>query len=64
MFLGTGKLEDSDPESLDELKALCEASGAEVVGEITQNREAPDSRTVLGKGKIEELKNAVEELDA
>ena len=64
VFLGTGKLEDSDPESLEELKALCEASGAEVVGEITQNREAPDSRTVLGKGKIEELRNAIEELDA
>lgn len=64
VFYGTGKLEDSDPESLEELKALCEASGAVVVGEITQNREAPDSRTVIGKGKIEELKNAILELDA
>lgn len=64
VFYGTGKLDDSDPESLEELKALCEASGAQVVGEITQNREAPDSRTVIGKGKIEELKNAILELDA
>ncbi len=64
VFYGTGKLEDSDPESLEELKALCEASGAVVVGEITQNREAPDSRTIMGKGKIEELKNAILELDA
>ena len=64
VFYGTGKLDDSDPESLEELKALCEASGAEVVGEITQNREAPDSRTVIGKGKIEELRNAILELDA
>ncbi len=64
VFYGTGKLEDSDPQSLEELKALCEASGAEVVGELTQNREAPDSRTVIGKGKIEELKTAILELDA
>lgn len=64
VFLGSGKLEDSDQQSLEELKALCEASGAVVVGEITQNREAPDTRTVLGKGKIQELKNAILELEA
>ncbi len=64
IFLGSGKLEDSDPQSLEELKALCEASGAVVVGEITQNRQAPDTRTVLGKGKIEELKSAILALDA
>ena len=64
VFMNTGKLEDSDPQSLAELKALCEACGAVVVGEITQNREAPDTHTVLGKGKIEELKGAIAALDA
>ena len=64
VFLGTGKLNDSDEQSLYELKALCEASGAEVVGEVTQNREAPNPRTVIGKGKVEEIKNAISELDA
>ena len=64
VFLGTGKLNDSDEQSLYELKALCEAAGAEVVGEVTQNREAINPRTVIGKGKVEEIKNAISELDA
>ena len=54
----------SDAVSLKELKDLCEASGAEFVGEISQNREAFDPRTVIGKGKVEEIKTAIEALDA
>ena len=41
--------------SLDELERLLETAGGEVVGIITQVREAPDHRTVVGKGKCEEL---------
>ena len=64
IFMGTGKSNDSDAVSLKELKDLCEASGAEVVGEASQNRDAYDARTVIGKGKVEEIKNAVVELNA
>jgi GTP-binding protein HflX len=64
VFLGTGKLEDSDFLSLEELKGLCEAAGSEVVGEVFQNREAYNTRTIIGKGKLEEIKNAIMLLDA
>lgn len=60
----TDRGEGSDNVSLKELKDLCEASGAEFVGVVSQNREAFDPRTVIGKGKVEEIKNAIEALDA
>ena len=41
--------------SLLELAELTKTAGAEVIGEITQKREAPDSATYIGKGKLEEL---------
>ena len=64
VFMGTGKSDDSDEVSLKELKDLCEASGAEVAAVVSQNRDAFDTRTVIGKGKVEEIKNAVEALGA
>ncbi len=64
VFMGTGKTDDSDFDSLEELKELCKACGAEVVGEAYQSREAIDPRTVIGKGKVEEIRNAVEILEA
>jgi len=51
-------------ESLQELAMLAETAGIEVVGEITQNLSRPNSRTYIGKGKLEELKLFAEELDA
>ncbi len=41
--------------SLAELSELAKTAGAEVIGEITQKREALDSATYIGKGKLEEL---------
>ena len=41
--------------SLLELTELAKTAGAEVIGEITQKRDAPDSATYIGKGKLEEL---------
>ncbi len=64
VFMGTGKINDSDFASLKELKALCEACGAEVVGEVYQQRDSIDARTVIGKGKVEEIKNAILEFEA
>ncbi|MCQ2546609.1 MAG: GTPase HflX [Clostridia bacterium] len=41
--------------SMDELEGLCEADGIEVVGRIEQSLEKPNTATLLGKGKVEEL---------
>jgi len=41
--------------SLDELEALVNTAGADVVDRVVQRRPAPDSATFLGSGKVEEL---------
>ncbi|MEQ8763591.1 MAG: GTPase HflX [Planctomycetota bacterium] len=38
-----------------ELLELAKTSGAQVVGVVSQRRERPDGRTVLGRGKLEQL---------
>jgi len=43
-------------ESLDELGRLAESAGAEVVGRVTQERQAPTPKLYFGKGKVDELK--------
>lgn len=51
-------------EPLKELNGLARTAGAQIVGELTQRREMPDSTTYLGKGKVDELKQLVEARDA
>lgn len=41
--------------SLDELERLLDTAGGECVARLTQSKEAPDVRTVIGKGKASEL---------
>ncbi len=55
---------DVGPSSLDELAGLCEAAGAEVVGQATQRRARPDSATLFGKGKVEEIGELCRALEA
>jgi GTP-binding protein HflX len=52
-------------ESLEELKTLAESAGAAVEDSIVQSREAPDSATLIGSGKLEQLHGivAAQELD-
>lgn len=50
--------------SLDELKDLADTAGAVTVGRVVQNREQAHPATYIGKGKIEELKNLLWELEA
>ena len=40
---------------IEELKALAETSGAEIVDSFIQNRSRPDSAYFIGKGKLEEI---------
>jgi GTP-binding protein HflX len=51
-------------DSLRELELLAETAGLTVVGEITQNLASPNSRTFVGKGKLEEVRLLADELDA
>lgn len=50
--------------SMDELEQLVENAGGKVVARLSQKREHKDSRTVIGKGKVTELKHLAEELEA
>ncbi|QDS98935.1 GTPase HflX [Adhaeretor mobilis] len=49
---------------LEELGGLVETAGAEIVGRLTQNRQAPDKTTYLGSGKVEDLGLIVKATDA
>lgn len=51
-------------ESLAELARLADTAGAVVVATLTQKLDAPDPRTFIGKGKLEEVAEAVREHDA
>ena len=46
--------------TMDELAALTETAGAEVVEMIYQKRDKPDSGTFIGSGKVKELRDIVE----
>ena len=50
--------------SLDELAELASTAGAETVGRITQARDQIHPGTYIGKGKVEELKDLIWELEA
>lgn len=51
-------------ESLQELVRLAETAAVTVVGSLAQNKDRPDPKWLIGKGKVEELKNMAEELEA
>jgi GTP-binding protein HflX len=49
---------------LDEMQGLAETAGAEIVGTLVQVKEKPDPATYLGKGKVRELKQLVQDVGA
>jgi GTP-binding protein HflX len=49
---------------LTELKALAQAAGAEIVGEVLQRRDRPEAATLIGEGKVGELADLVRSADA
>jgi GTP-binding protein HflX len=53
---------EEERDRLDELEELLRTAGAEVVETIVQRRERPVPRTYLGRGRLEDLKEAVERL--
>ena len=65
ILVGVSFMEGEDTEqSLDELEELAYTAGAQAVGRLIQNREAPHPGTYLGKGKIEELRELIWDTDA
>ena len=51
-------------EHLDELGRLVDTAGAQVVGRLTQQVASPNPATLLGEGKVEELKELVQSRNA
>lgn len=56
--------EESMEDSLSELSELATTAGAETVGRVIQNREQVHPGTYVGRGKIEEIKDLLWELEA
>ncbi|MBT8047312.1 MAG: GTPase HflX [Xanthomonadales bacterium] len=52
------------PDALDEFQELARSAGAEIEDIVTAARERPDARFFVGKGKIEELAERVEDTGA
>ena len=55
---------DDTEESLDELEELVKTAGAITVGKVIQNRESMHPGTYIGKGKIGEVAELMQSLDA
>src|SRR5215510_12360036 len=55
--------EEQVQEYLDELAFLAETAGAITVKRFTEKLEHPNSKTFIGKGKLEEIKNYIEGKD-
>ena len=51
-------------ESLDELRSLATSAGAEIAGEVSQQRDRPEPATLIGKGKLEEIAGAAASVSA
>lgn len=65
ILVGVSQQENDDAEdSLTELAELAETAGAQVVGMTIQNRESVHPGTYVGKGKLQELRQMVLELEA
>ena len=56
--------ENATDESMEELSALLETAGGETVGVVMQQKDSPDPRTFIGEGKVGEVRDLVQALDA
>ena len=65
ILVGVSLAEQEDTrKSLDELKELASTAGAETVGTVIQSRDQVHPGTYVGKGKIDEIKDLLWELNA
>ncbi len=54
-IVGRGESEEALHKSMDELERLLDTAGGEAIARLTQNKETPDPRTLIGSGKAAEL---------
>ena len=54
-IVSRGETQEELDRSLDELEGLLKTAGGECFARLTQNKEAPDARTLIGSGKAAEL---------
>lgn len=65
ILVGVQLDDDDDAESsLEELKELADTAGAVTVGKVIQPRDSFHPATYIGKGKLEELRVLIDQLDA
>ena len=62
--VNTSKNEQLFINEMSELKSLCEACNIEIVEQVTQNLDEQNIKSYIGKGKLEELKIAINATDA
>ena len=55
-----GQTEETEKEYLDELAFLAETAGATTIKTFMQKMDHPDSKTFVGKGKLEEIREYIE----
>lgn len=63
ILVGLERTEDIS-HSMDELEGLAEAIGAVTLGKMVQKLEKPNTATLIGKGKVEELREMVQNMEA
>ena len=56
--------ENATEASMEELSDLLETAGGETVGTVMQSKDSPDPRTFIGEGKVAEVKQLVQAMDA
>lgn len=54
-LVGRGESAELLERSMDELEGLLKTAGGECIARLTQSKEAPDTRTMIGSGKAAEL---------
>jgi len=62
--IDTGRTDHPVEHWLRELEALTDTAGIEVLGSVVQARNRPSPATFIGKGKVDEVRLAAEELEA
>lgn len=60
-FIRKGENRDLAYEYLEELCELAKTAGAEIVEKFTQELQSPNKATLIGKGKVEEIKEYIDE---
>ena len=58
------RLEEDITDSMEELEGLAEDAGASVLGQMIQAADRPNTATLIGKGKVEELAELVKAMEA